>query len=86
MGQTNITPVVTIPPFKAIEIENIEEFELHSLSSIGVADIQHTDRHLDLHLHLKGGARAYYDQLPRSTRQDYDAAIASLRQPYVSLQ
>ena len=80
MGQTNVTPIVNIPPFGATEIENFGEFELHSLSSIGVTGIQHADRHLDLHLYLKGGARAYYDQLPRSTRQDYDAGIASLRQ------
>ena len=79
MAQANITPVLNIPPFKGTE--NFEEFEQQPVSSIG---IQNTDRHLYFHLHLKGGALAYYDQLPRNTRQDYEAAIASRRQRYVN--
>ena len=86
MAQANITPVVNIPLFQGTENENFEEFEGQLVSSIGVAGIQDADRHLYLHLHLKGGALAYYDQLPQNTRQNYDAAIASLRQRYVNPQ
>ena len=84
MALANITPVGNIPPFKETENENFNEFEQQLVSSIGVATIQDADRHLYLHLHLKGGALASYDQLPPSTRQDLDASIASLRQRYVN--
>ena len=86
MAQANITPVVNIPPFKGTENKNFEDFERQLVSSSGVAGIQDADRHLYLHLHFKGGALAFYDQLPQNTRQVYDAAIASLRQRYVNPQ
>ena len=82
----HIQPIVNIQPFKGLETENFDEFERQLTSSIGVAGIADADRHLYLHLHLKGGALAYFDQMPAATRQDYDLAIAALRQRYVNPQ
>ena len=78
MAQANIAPVVNIPPFKGTDSDNFEEYERQLASSIGVAGIPENDRHLYLHLHLKGGALAYYDQLPEATRLNFDQAVASL--------
>ena len=82
----HIQPIVNIQPFKGLETENFDEFERQLTSSIGIAGIADADRHLYLHLHLKGGALAYFDQMPAATRQEYDLAIAALRQRCVNPQ
>ena len=69
-----------------MENENFDEIERQLTSSIGVAGIADGDRHLYLHLHLKGGALAYYDQLAVPTRGDSDQVIAALRQRCVNPQ
>ena len=81
----NIQPIVNIPPFKGLESEKFDEFERQLNSSIGVPGIAVGDRHLYLHLHLKGGALANYE-LAAATRVDFDQAIAPLRQRYVNPQ
>ena len=69
-----------------MENGNFDEFERQLTSSIGFAGIADEDRNLCVHLHLKRGALAYYDQLGAATRGDFDQAIAELRQRYVNLQ
>ena len=77
---------MNIPPFKGLEKEKFDEFESQLTSSIGVAGIACGDRHLYLHLHLKRGALAYYDQLATATRGGFDQVIAAPRQRYANPQ
>ena len=77
-----IQPFVNLQPFKGTEKENLNEFIRQLESCIRIAGIADADRPQYLHLHLKGGALTYFDQLPDATRQDYDLAIAALRERY----
>ena len=77
-----IQPFVNLAPFKGTEKENLQEFLRQLESCIQVADIDDENQHRYLHLHLKGGALAYFDQLPAATRNDYDAAVAALQARY----
>ena len=77
-----IQPFVNLTPFKGTEKENLQEFLRQLESCIQIADIEDDHRHRYLHLHLKGGALAFFDQLPAATRNDYDAAVAALQARY----
>ena len=77
-----IQPFVNLTPFKGTEKENLEEFLRQLASCIQVAQVADADRHRYIHLHLKGGALSYFDQLPNVTREDYDLAIAALQARY----
>ncbi|MEL7079647.1 MAG: DUF1759 domain-containing protein [Cyanobacteria bacterium J06582_2] len=77
-----IQPFVNLQPFKGTETENLNEFLRQLESCTNIAGINDADRHRYLHLHLKGGALTYFDQLPQATRDDYDLAIAALRERY----
>ena len=79
-----IQPFVNLQPFKGTEQENLEEFIRQLESCMQVAAIADAQRHRYLQLHLKGGALSYFDQLPVATREDYDLAIAALRQRYLN--
>ena len=60
--------------------KKINEFLRQLASCIQIAGIANNDRHQYLHLHLKGGAITFFDQLPQTTREDYDLAVAALRE------
>ena len=77
-----IQPFVILQPCKGTEKENFEEVIRQLNSCIDVAGIADADRHTYLHLHLKGGAVTYLDQLPETTRTDYANAITALRERY----
>ena len=62
--------------------KNINEFLRQLASCIQIAGIANNDRHQYLHLHLKGGALTFFDQLPEATRVFYDLAVAALRERY----
>ena len=53
-------------------------------SCIGLAGVDEANRHLYLHLHLKGTALSFFSNLPEDTRQNFDAALTSLRNRYVN--
>ena len=84
MAQADSTLVVNITQFRGTENENLEEFERQMVTSIGAAGTQDADGHLYFQLDLMGGAVAHYDHLPSKSQQNFDAAIASLRQRYVN--
>ena len=65
-----IQPFVNLQPFKGTETENLNEFLRQLESCTNIAGINNADRHRYLHLHLKGGALTYFDQLPQATRDD----------------
>ena len=73
---------VNLQPFKGTEKENLNELPKQLASCIQIAGIANNDRHQYLHLHLKGGALTFFDQLPQATREDYDLAVAALRERY----
>ena len=73
-----IQPFVNLQPYEGTEKENLNEFIRQLESCIQIAGIANNDRHQYLHLHLKGGALTYFDQLPDAVRQDYDQALATL--------
>ena len=77
-----IQPFVNLQPFKGTEAENIEEFFKLLTSCMRAERIPDANRHPYLHLHWKGGALAFFDQLPQATREDYDNAVAALRERY----
>ena len=77
-----IQPFVNPQPFKGTEAENIEEFFRQLTSCMTVAGIPDANWHTYLHLHLKGGALAFFDQLPQATRDVYDDAVTALRERY----
>ena len=77
-----IQPFVNLQPFKGTDKENLNEFLRQLTSCIHIAGINDADRHQYLHLHLKGGALSFFDQLPEATRNDYDLALAALRERY----
>ena len=77
-----VQPFVNLQPFKGTEKENLQEFRRQLESCMTVAGIADAQRHRYLHLHLKGGALSYFDQLPAATRADYDLAIAALTERY----
>ena len=61
----------------------MKTFERQLRSCIGLAKIDAANQHLYLHLHLKGNALTFYDQLAQATREDLDLALAALRERYV---
>ena len=75
-------PFVNLQPFKVTEAENIEEFFRQLNSGMQVAGISDANRHTYLHLHLKGGALAFFDLVPQATREDYDNAVTALRERF----
>ena len=77
-----LQPFVNLQPFKGTEKENLNEFIRQLESCIEIAGVDAAARHQYLHLHLKGGALQYFDQLPDATRADYDLSIAALRERY----
>ena len=77
-----IQPFVNLQPFKGTEKENLNEFIRQLESCIAIAGIADADRHRYLHLHLKGGALTFFDQLAAAVRNDYDAGVTALRERY----
>ena len=77
-----IQPFVNLQPFKGTEKENLNEFIRQLESCIQIAGINNDDRHQYLHLHLKGGALTFFDQLAQATRENYDLAVTALRERY----
>ena len=77
-----IQPFVNLQPFKGTEKENLNEFIRQLESCIQIAGINNDDRHQYLHLHLKGGALTFCDQLAQATRENYDLAVTALRERY----
>ena len=77
-----IQPFVNLQPFKGTEEENLNEFLRQLESCIQVAAEPNGERHRYLHLHLKGGALTFFDQQPAAIRDDYDQAVAALRNRY----
>ena len=77
-----IQPFVNLQPFKGTEKENLIEFIRQLESCIQIAGINNVDRHQYLHLHLKGGALTFVDQLEQATRENYDLAVTALRERY----
>ena len=77
-----IQPFVNLQPFKGTKGENLEEFFRQLTSCMKVAGIPDANRHTYLYLQLKGCALAFFDQLPQATREDYDNAVATLRERY----
>ena len=77
-----IQPFVNLQPFKGTEKENFDEFLRQLESCTQVAGIPNDQRHRYLHLHLKGGALTFFDQQEAAVRNDYDAAVAALRNRY----
>ena len=77
-----IQPFVNLQPFKGTEKENFDEFLRQLESCTQVAGIPDDQRHRYLHLHLKGGALTFFDQQEAAVRDDYDAAVAALRNRY----
>ena len=77
-----IQPFVNLQPFKGTEKENFDEFLRQLESCTQVAGIPNDQRHRYLHLHLKGGALTFFDQQEAAVRDDYDAAVAALRNRY----
>ena len=73
-----IQPFVNLQPFKGTENEFLRQLE----SCTQVAGISNYQRHRYLHLHLKGGALTFFDQQEAAVRNDYDAAVAALRNHY----
>ena len=68
--------------FKGTEKENLNEFPRQLESCIQVAGVPDADRHRYFHLHLKGGALTFFDQEEAATRDDYNQAVAALRDRY----
>ena len=81
-----IQPFVNLQPFKGTEKENLNEFLRQLESCIQVAGVPDADRHRYLHLHLKGGALTFFDQQEAAVRDDYDQAVAALRDRYQNYQ
>ena len=77
-----IQPFVNLQTFKGTEKENLNEFLRQLESCIQVAAVPNGDRHRYLHLHLKGGALTFFDQQEAAVRDDYDQAVAALRDRY----
>ena len=77
-----IQPFVNLQPFKGTEKENLNEFIRQLESCIAIAGIADADRHRYLHLHLKGGALTFFDQLDAAVRNAYDDGVAALRERY----
>ena len=78
-----IQPFLNLQTFSGAETENIDQFERQLRSCIGLAQIDAANQHLYLHLHLKGNALTFYDQLAQATREDLDLALTALRERYV---
>ena len=76
-----IQPFVNLQPFKGTE-KKFDEFLRQLESCTRVAGIANDQRHRYLHLHLKGGALTFFDQQAAAVRDDYDAAVAALRNRY----
>ena len=68
--------------FKGTEKENLNEFPRQLESCFQVAVVPAADRHRYLHLHLKGGALTFFDQQEAAVRDDYNQAVAALRDRY----
>ena len=79
-----LQPFINLQPFSRLESDNFNQFENQLRSCIGLAGVHEANRHLYLHLHLKGTALSFFDQLPEATRQNFDEALTSLRNRYVN--
>ena len=79
-----LQPFINLQPFSGLESDNFNQFENPLRSCIGLAGVEEANRHLYLHLHLKGTALSFFDQLPEATRQNFDEALTSLRNRYVN--
>ena len=58
-----IQPFVNLQPFKGTEAETIEEFFRQLTSCMQAPAIPDANRHTYLHIQLKGGELAFFDQL-----------------------
>ena len=76
---TAIQPFVILQPVKGTEKKYLNEFIRQLEGCIVFAGIADADRHSYLHLHLKGGALTFLDQLDAATRNAYDDGVAALR-------
>lgn len=78
----HLQPFINLTPFKGTDKENFPQFENQLRSCLGVANVPDAQKVLYLHLHLRGGALSYFDQLPEATRGNFDLAITALRNRY----
>ena len=67
---------MNIQLFKGTEKEKLQGFKRQLTICSQVEGIDDADRPIYLHLHLKGGAFTYFDQLPQVTRTDYKEITA----------
>ena len=79
-----IQPFVNLQPVKGTENKNSNEFIRQLEGCIVIAGIADADRHLYLHLDLKGGALTFFDQLDAAIRNAYDDGVAALRERYLN--
>ena len=75
---------VNIKSFSGLETENFTQFENLLRSSVRLTELEANQCATYLHLHLTGGALAFFDQLPERTQRDYEATLTALRARYNS--
>ena len=79
-----LQPFLSFTPFSGSEKDNFTQFERQLRSCIGLAAIDEDQQHRYLHLHLKGIALVFCDQLTEAIREDLDQALDALRNRYVN--
>lgn len=75
---------ITVKPFAGTDTENWTQFERLLRSSINLSGITPENSAGYLHLHLTGGALAFFDRLAEDDRTGYDRAIERLRERYAN--
>ena len=75
---------INLQPFTGLESDNFNQFEKQLHCCTGLAAVDEGNRHLYLHLQLKGTALSFFDQFSEATRQYSHEALTSLRNRYVN--
>ena len=79
-----IQSFVNLQHLKVIEEENLNEFLRQLGSCIQVAVVPNEQRNRYFHLHLKGDVLTFFNQQEAAVRDDYDQAVAALRNIYTN--
>ena len=80
---TQLQPSLNLTPFLGSEKDNFSQFERQFQSCNGLAATGENQQHRYLHLHLKGYAIVFYNQLTEAIREEWDQTFNALRNEYV---